>query len=271
MILNEQQTKVILKESLRSSLYGQYDEFQIAAAMVIEHETGHPYEDILAEGWFGDKLKGIGKFLKKSVTEPAKYAWAKHMPELYGQQTYKFWKRKELKAAAEKEFAATMDSLAADVNDQAKDIIGDIKTQVDSLKEVPKGELAFPNMKSTEGFYQELFGAQEWSECEKIFDALENGGKVPQEFTVGLFGKMATIKIMYQNNLDQMSVSLAPGGGDDGKASLEEYKKNSNKKLGSLRNLIQKYAQDCKEIYQTFENKDYLDGYVDNLLFEATK
>jgi len=270
MILNEQKTKILLRESIKSPMYGEYDEFQIAAAMVIEHEIGYPYEDILVEGWFGDKLKGIGKFLKKSVTEPAKYAWAKHMPELYGQQTYKFWKRKELKAAAEKEFASTIDSLAEDVNDQAKDIIDDIKSQIGSLKEVKKGELAFPNMKSTEDFYQQLFGAQEWSECEKIFDALENGGNVPQEFTAGLFGKMATIKIMYQNNLDTMSVNLAPGAGDDGEASLEEYKKNSNKKLGSLRNLIQKYAQDCKEIYQTFENKDYLDGYVDRLLTEAT-
>ena len=270
MILNEQQSKIVLKEGLRSPMYGEYDEFQIAAAMVLEHETGYPYEDILVEGWFGDKLKGIGKFLKKSVTEPAKYAWAKHMPELYGQQTYKFWKRKELKAAAEKEFQETIDSLSAEADDQASDIIGDIKKQTNDLKSVKKGELAFPNMKSTEEFYQQLFGAQDWSECEKIFDAIEKGGNVPPEFTAGLFGKMATIKIMYQNNLDTIATTLAPGAGDSGESNVEDYKSKANKNLGSLRKLIQKYAQDCKEIYQTFENKDYLDGYVDNLLFEAS-
>ena len=89
MLLNERTSKIILKESMRSPLYGVYDEFEIGAAMILEAETGFPYEQILEEGWFTDKLKSVGKFLKKNVTEPAKYAWAKHMPELYGQQTYK--------------------------------------------------------------------------------------------------------------------------------------------------------------------------------------
>ena len=65
MLLNERTSKIIIKESMRSPLYGIYDEFEIGAAMILEAETGHPYEIILQEGWFTDKLKSVGKFLKK--------------------------------------------------------------------------------------------------------------------------------------------------------------------------------------------------------------
>ena len=74
-------------------------------------------------------------------------------------------------------------------------IFGDIKKQVGDLKKVDKGELAFPNMKSTDAFYLQLFGSEDWKECEKIFDSLESGGNVPPEFTQGLFGKMGIRKL----------------------------------------------------------------------------
>ena len=229
MLLNERTSKIIIKESMRSPLYGKYDEFEIGAAMILEAETGHPYEIILEEGWFTDKLKSVGKFLKKNVSEPAKYAWAKHMPELYGQQTYKFWKRAELRKQAEESFAAVIDGLEDESDEKWSQIFGDIKTQVNDLKKVPKGELAFPNMKSTDEFYLQLFGSEDWEQCEKIFDSLEQGGNVPPEFTQGLFGKMATAKILFQNTVD---ASVAATLEDD--APMKEIIANSNKKLKGI-------------------------------------
>ena len=248
---------------MRSPLYGIYDEFEIGAAMILEAETGHPYEIILQEGWFTDKLKSVGKFLKKNVTEPAKYAWAKHMPELYGQQTYKFWKRAELRKQAEESFAAVIDGLEDESDEKWSQIFGDIKKQVGDLKKVDKGELAFPNMKSTDAFYLQLFGSEDWKECEKIFDSLESGGNVPPEFTQGLFGKMATAKILFQNTVD---ASVAATLEDD--TPMKEIIAKSNKKLKGMRDILQKYAQEVKEIYQTFENKAYRDGLAD-LIVEA--
>lgn len=265
MLLNERTTKIILKESIRSPLYGTYDEFEIGAAMILEAETGHPYEIILQEGWFTDKLKSVGKFLKKNVTEPAKYAWAKHMPELYGQQTYKFWKRAELRKQAEESFQAVIESLEDESDEKWSQIFGDIKKQVGDLKKVPKGELPFPNMKSTDEFYLALFGSEEWKECEKIFDALEGGGNIPPEFTQGLFGKMATAKILFQNTVD---ASVAATLEDD--TGMKEIMASSNKKLKGMRDILQKYAQEVKEIYQTFENKAYRDGMAD-LILEAAE
>ena len=267
MLLNQQQTMIVLRESLRSPLYGQYDEFTIAAAMVLESDTGYPHEIILSEGWFTDKLKKVGDFLKKSVAEPVKYGWAKYAPELYGQQTYKFWKRKELKAAAEKEFKAIVDQLGQDADEQFQTMYSAIKDQVAQLGSVPKGELGFPNMKSTDEFYTQLFGAESWEECEKIFSAIESGDASALEsgdFTKGLFGKMALIKIMYQNSLDA-AVGANPLDAD----SVEEIKKNANKNLKDLRDILQNYAQNTKEIYQTFENKSNYSHYANHILTEA--
>lgn len=266
MLLNERTSKIILRESLRSPMYGVYDEFDIGAAMILEAETGYPYEQILEEGWFTDKLKSVGKFLKKNVTEPAKYAWAKHMPELYGQQTYKFWKRAELRKQAEESFAAVIDGLEDESDEKWSQIFGDIKKQVGDLKKVPKGELPFPNMKSTDEFYLQLFGSEDWKECEKIFDSLESGGNVPPEFTQGLFGKMATAKILFQNTVD---ASVAATLEDD--TPMKELIANSNKKLKGMRDILQKYAQEVKEIYQTFENKAYREGLVDLILEGGTE
>ena len=263
MLLNKKTTKIVLRESIRSPLYGVYDEFQIGAAMILEAKTGHPYEIILEEGWFTDKLKSVGEFLKKNVSEPAKYTWAKHMPELYGQQTYKFWKRDEMRKAAEKQFEEVIDGLQDEADENWSKIYGDIKKQVGELKSSGK-ELGFPNMKSTDEFYTQLFGAPKWEDCEKIFNALESGGDVPPEFTQGLFGKMATAKIMFQNAVD---ASVAATLEDD--SGTKEIIASSNKKLKGMRDILQKYAQDVKEIYQTFENKAFRDGYADMLLTEA--
>ena len=264
MLLNKKTTKIILRESIRSPLYGAYDEFHIGAAMILEAETGHPYEIILQEGWFTDKLKSVGKMLKKNVSEPLKYGWAKYMPELYGQQTYKFWKRDEMRKAAEAQFAEVVDGLQDEADEKWSQIYGDIKKQIGDLKGVPKGELPFPNMKSTDDFYEQLFGASKWEDCEKIFNALEKGENIPSEFTQGLFGKMATAKILFQNAVD---ASVAATLEDD--TGMKEIMASSNKKLKGMRDILQKYAQDVKEIYQTFENKSYRDGYAEMLLTEA--
>ena len=263
MLLNERTSKIILRESLRSPLYGVYDEFEIGAAMILEAETGYPYEQILEEGWFTDKLKSVGKFLKKNVTEPAKYAWAKHMPELYGQQTWKFWKRDELRKQAEESFAAVIKDLEDESDEKWSLIFGDIKKQVSELKNVPKGELPFPNMKSTDEFYAQLFGSEDWKECEKIFDALEKGENIPPEFTQGLFGKMATAKILFQNTIDASIAATI-----ENPKPTKELEASANKKLKGMRDILQNYAQEVKEIYQTFENKAYREGLVD-LILEA--
>ena len=96
--------KRLLREAARSKLLIEFDIYDVAAAKSIEEQTGYPAEIILSEGWFTDKIKKVGEFLKKSVSEPAKYGWSKYAYELYGQQTYKWWKRAELRKAAEEQF-----------------------------------------------------------------------------------------------------------------------------------------------------------------------
>ena len=170
MIINEQVAKLALREAARSDLIAEYDIYDIAAAKLLEQDTGYPVEIILSEGWFTDKIKSVGEWLKKSVAEPAKYGWAKYMPELYGQQTYKFWKRPELRKAADKEFQKAVDEIKSETNSQVEEIFSKLKAQVADLKQAGEKELAFPNVKSTEEFYLSLFGTSDWSECEKMFD-----------------------------------------------------------------------------------------------------
>ena len=101
-------------------------------------------------------------------------------------------------------------------------------------------------MKQTEEFYEALFGSSDWSECEKIFDAIEKGGDVDPKFTQGLFGKMATARIMLQNTVDAAAPESTVTGDDTG---TKEIIANANKKIKGMRDILQKYAQDVKEIY----------------------
>ena len=111
MLINERNTRILLSESRKSPLYGQYDEYEIAAAIILESKTEIPYDIILTEGWFGDKIKQVGKALNKYIGEPAKHGWAKWMPSLYDQQTYKFWKRGDLRKEAEAAFEKVLEDL----------------------------------------------------------------------------------------------------------------------------------------------------------------
>ena len=134
MLINERNTRILLSESRKSHLFGQYDEYEIAAAIILESKTEIPYDIILTEGWFGDKIKQVGKFLNGYISEPIKHGWGKWVPELYGQQTYKFWKRGELRKEAEAAFQKVLEDLEDESDEKWKQIWPEIKAQVAELE-----------------------------------------------------------------------------------------------------------------------------------------
>ena len=76
---------------------------------------------------------------------------------------------------------------------------------------------------------------------------------------------MAIIKVMYQNSLDEIRKTNPLN-----EKNTAEFISKANNKLQKLRDIIQFYAQNTKEMYQTFESKQDYDNHA-RLILEAAE
>lgn len=267
MIINENNIKsyMVLKEAAGKSSYRYaFPQEDIMAAMIISESHGVSVDDVLLEaetGAFGKMFKKIKSSLKKAG-ETAKYSWAKNAPELYGQGTHKFWQRKELAQKAAEELKNTQDALDNTFGKAMKKHWDEIKTELSKIQEPPaKGELGFPNVKRSEDFWAALFGlGGDWDRIEKELKKIESGGKKLDPEFGGVFGKMFAARLAMQAHIDNMV--------EPSEEQIQQNLQMFNKFLAAFRKILQKYAQDVKEIYQTFENTQLHYGSMSSLLFE---
>jgi hypothetical protein len=265
MILSERKTKRLLIELNEYSKTTSYTLEELVAAKIIEEQTGIYYVEVLEEGWFTDTLggmaKGVGKFIKGIGSagsaaasgqwgekwQDTKYAWAKDGPELYGQGTHKFWEREEIAKKAHEQFKDIQSALDKKFDGEFKETYEAVKSALADAENAEKGELGFPNQKKTSDFYLTLFGLDEWEKIETELQKIESGNMENLELG-GVFGNMLMLKLAMQSSLDTRTHGLE---------TVEPRRKEFNERLAGMRKLLQKYAQDTKEIYQTFENKLY--------------
>lgn len=246
--------KELLQEVKQYSRVHGYPVEDILAAKILSEQTGLYWEDILVENWFTDKLKAtkdsVSKFMKGvsksagAAKDGAKQAWAKNVPDIYGQGSHKFWRHKEMAEKAHEQFVAIQNKLDQKFEKEFKQQWEGIK---DALKDAEKpsaeGELAFPNNKRTEDFYKIMFGLENWDEIDSNIQNIIKG-KIKGNSLGGIFGAMLTMKIAMQSSLDN-SIDVE---------SVPEKLKKYNGYLAAFRKLLQRYAQDVKGMYQTTES-----------------
>ena len=245
-----------------SRYYGTRDDWEIFLLEYCSARSGVSQEYLISEGFF-DAIKKMGNSVSAmagNATAGIKQGMAQHLPQLYAHGTHQFWKHGELAKKAKAAYEEVFSKLEKTQDQTIKKFMTQIKT---TLQKGAKG-MDFPNMRDHADFMDYLFGVKDWDEFADLEKKLKAAtpealGKMMKE-NGGIWWAMLGARNYLQTQVSSGNVPM-----DEMEDKVKEY----NAVVERLKKLLRYYAREVKEVYRTFESKQYVHhGKLTSLLIE---